>query len=132
MGELAAACEKRGLGFFLYYSYGADWRHPYFLSNDVGVPCSRPEYPVDDPAYRYAREEDFQHYLRFVDNQLRELLCNYGSVAGVWFDLVSPCYYRPDLSRSPRSTSRYASCSLRHSFRSSRVSRAMRISCLKK
>ena len=28
--ELYLACEQKGLALFLYYSYGADWKHPYF------------------------------------------------------------------------------------------------------
>jgi alpha-L-fucosidase len=28
IAELAGACERHGLGFFLYYSHGRDWRHP--------------------------------------------------------------------------------------------------------
>ena len=29
--ELAVACQKAGLGLFIYYSIGIDWHHPYFL-----------------------------------------------------------------------------------------------------
>lgn len=97
VAELAAACEKRGLGLFLYYSYGADWRHPYFLSNEIGVPCSRPDYAMPDPSYLLETENDFSRYLSFMEAQLHELFTQYGSIAGVWFDLVTPCYHRPDL-----------------------------------
>ena len=34
--ELYDACEEKGLGLFLYYSYAADWHHPYFYSRDHG------------------------------------------------------------------------------------------------
>ncbi|MCR8632747.1 alpha-L-fucosidase [Paenibacillus radicis (ex Xue et al. 2023)] len=95
--ELAAACEKRGLGLFLYYSYGADWRHPYFLSNEVGIPWSRPPYRKTEPSYLYKEEKDFQHYIAFMHAQIRELLTNYGVIAGIWFDAIVPCYFRPDL-----------------------------------
>ncbi|MFS0726707.1 alpha-L-fucosidase [Paenibacillus sp. 1P07SE] len=95
--ELAQACERQGIGLFLYYSYGADWRHPYFASNDTGVLCARPEYEHAEPRYLYSQESDFRRYVDFMHAQLRELLTGYGPVAGVWFDLISACYYRPDL-----------------------------------
>ena len=37
IGELAKACNKEGLGLFLYYSYAADWKHPYFYSREAGI-----------------------------------------------------------------------------------------------
>lgn len=95
--ELAAACEKRGIGLFLNYSYGADWRHPYFLSNETGVPLSRPYYPNAEPSYLYKEETDFRYYIAFVHAQIRELLTNYGPIAGMWFDRTEPYYLRPDL-----------------------------------
>jgi alpha-L-fucosidase len=45
--------------------------------------------------FRHA--EDIRHYIDFMHNQLRELLTRYGAIAGVWFDLISICYYKPDL-----------------------------------
>lgn len=88
--ELAKACEKRGLGLFLYYSYGADWRHPYFY------PEGRPHYDEPEPAYLYQNPEDFRKYIDFMHAQLTELLTNYGAVAGIWLDYISACYYYPD------------------------------------
>lgn len=97
VAELAAACEKRGLGLFLYYSYGADWRHPYFHSREVGSTCARPPYDPPEPSYLFEKDEDFRHYVDFMHRQIRELLTGYGAIAGMWFDLISGCYYRPDL-----------------------------------
>ncbi len=34
--ELYDACRQKGLGLFLYYSYGADWKHPYFYPRENG------------------------------------------------------------------------------------------------
>ncbi|WJH33569.1 alpha-L-fucosidase [Paenibacillus sp. CC-CFT747] len=97
VAELAAACEKRGLGLFLYYSYGIDWRHPYAPNNDSGVYCARPNYDEPEPAYLGRTDADVRKYVDFMHKQLTELLTNYGSVAGIWFDLITACYYRPDL-----------------------------------
>ena len=48
VGELAAACARKGLGFFLYYSYAADWRHPHFYSLEASA-----RGPVDWKAARW-------------------------------------------------------------------------------
>ena len=36
IGELSEACQEKGLALFLYYSYAADWKHPYFYSREAG------------------------------------------------------------------------------------------------
>jgi alpha-L-fucosidase len=98
VGELAEACAARGLGLFLYYSYGADWRHPYFMPADDGTfAFARPHYETPEPAYLYRSEADLALYFDFVHRQLRELLTNYGPIAGIWFDPIMGYYYRPDL-----------------------------------
>ncbi|NQU42343.1 alpha-L-fucosidase, partial [bacterium] len=81
----------------LYYSYGADWRHPYFHSRDRGSSCARPPYDDPEPAYKFEKDSDMRRYIDFMHNQIRELLTNYGSIAGMWFDLISAYYWRPDL-----------------------------------
>ena len=43
--ELYESCEQKGLALFLYYSYGADWKHPYFYSRESGWSAARPAYP---------------------------------------------------------------------------------------
>ena len=85
VGELAEACAGKGLGLFLYYSYACDWRHPYFYAREAGWSNARPAYAKPDPSYKWKRDGDFQHYIDFVHNQLRELLTNYGPLAGIWF-----------------------------------------------
>lgn len=96
--ELAEACNARGLGLFLYYSYGCDWRHPYFLPRTPGTfSFARPDYPEPEPVYRFCSDADFQFYIDFVHRQLRELLTQYGPIAGIWFDPIMGVYFRPDL-----------------------------------
>jgi alpha-L-fucosidase len=96
VGELAVQCERKGLGLFLYYSYALDWRHPYFYARDV-FEIARPDYETPEPRYRWREDADFQHYLDFVHAQVRELLTNYGPLAGIWFDPIMGYYARPDL-----------------------------------
>jgi alpha-L-fucosidase len=71
---LADECHRQGIKLFFYYSE-LDWHNPdYFPRGSTGKASGRPENGVWD------------HYLEFMDNQLRELLTGYGEIAGVWFD----------------------------------------------
>jgi len=97
VGELAEACHKKGLGLFLYYSYAADWRHPYFYSREAGWRNARPAYLKPEPRYLWQKDEDFNIYIDFAHNQLRELLTQYGPLAGIWLDPIMGFYSRPDL-----------------------------------
>lgn len=104
IGELTAACRKRGLGIFYYYSYALDWRHPFFYSREYGLasknapwPAARPEYKTPEPAYRFREPKDFEKYIRFVHAQLRELLTQYGPISGIWLDPIMGYYCRPEL-----------------------------------
>lgn len=94
VGELAEACRDVGLGLFLYYSHGRDWRHPHAPNNDEWGGAARPEY---DGQTLYADSgHDLQRYLDFVSAQVDELLSNYGPVAGIWLDGHSVPAENPD------------------------------------
>jgi len=95
--ELYEACEAKGLGLFLYYSYGADWKHPYFYPREAGWANARPAYTEPQPEYKYEKEADFQIYVDFVHQQVTELLTQYPHIAGIWFDPIMGYYSRPDL-----------------------------------
>ncbi len=97
IGELADACEREGLGLFLYYSYAADWKHPWFYSREEGWENARPPYPVKPSGYLYEKPEDFRKYVDFVHAQLKELLTQYPTVAGIWFDPIMGFYANPDI-----------------------------------
>jgi alpha-L-fucosidase len=71
---LADECHKQGIKLFFYHSQ-LDWHSPdYFPLGRTGHDSGRPE------------GGDFNHYLDYMDNQLRELLTNYGEIGGIWFD----------------------------------------------
>jgi len=95
--ELYEACEQKGLGLFLYYSYGADWKHPYFYPRESGWANARPAYKESQPEYKFEKEADFKIYVDFVHQQLKELLTQYPNIAGIWFDPIMGYYSRPDL-----------------------------------
>ncbi len=83
VGELVEQCNQKGLAFFPYYSYGRDWRHPHAPFGGA-LKKMRKEgklLPLEtDVPY------DMKIYEEFVNNQVTELLTNYGDIAGIWFD----------------------------------------------
>lgn len=86
VGELAAACQKKGLGLCLYYSHGRDWKHPHAPNNDEWGGKARPDYDPPEPSYAYGKDHDLQKYLDFMSAQITELLTNYGPIAAIWLD----------------------------------------------
>ncbi len=86
VAELAAACDKKGLGLCLYYSHGREWRHPDAPNNNAWGGKARPEYNPPDPGYHYGKEHDINRYVDYMHAQLTELLTNYGSIASIWLD----------------------------------------------
>jgi alpha-L-fucosidase len=74
MQELAEECRRQGIKLFFYYSQ-LDWRHPdYWPRGNTGEGSGRPS------------NGDWNRYLAFMNQQLTELLTNYGPIGGVWFD----------------------------------------------
>jgi alpha-L-fucosidase len=74
MKELADECRREGIKLFFYYSQ-LDWRDPnYFPRGRTGAKTGR------------ADAGDWNKYVDFMNTQLTELLTNYGSLGGIWFD----------------------------------------------
>jgi alpha-L-fucosidase len=74
MKELADECHRQGLKLFFYYSQ-LDWHNPdYWPRGRTGLKTGRPE------------QGSWPRYLDFMDTQLTELLTQYGSIGGIWFD----------------------------------------------
>ena len=73
---LSTACRKIGLGFGVYFSL-VDWHagHAFDPDNNNPIPASM------EP---------------LIEQQLRELMTNYGTIAEVWFDMSAPT---PEQSR---------------------------------
>lgn len=89
VGEMAAACDKRGLGFFCYYSHGRDWKHPHAPNNDRWGGNARPVYDPPEPTYATGPAHDLRYYLDFMMAQVEELLTQYGPIAGIWLDGIA-------------------------------------------
>lgn len=72
--ELAEACQEEGIALHLYYSH-IDW--------------TRPDYPWGRTGKTTGRDRsktDWGSYYTFMNNQLTELLTNYGPIGAIWFD----------------------------------------------
>lgn len=72
---LSEECQRQGIKLYLYYSL-LDWyRTDYqYWTGRTGQGTGRTE------------RGQWEDYIRFMKNQLTELLTNYGPIAGIWFD----------------------------------------------
>ena len=81
IGMLSDACHKRSVPLCLYYSI-ADWNHPNYPNQ--GRHHELPPQPQDSP--------DWDKYMIFLKEQVRELCTNYGEIHGIWWDMNVPVY----------------------------------------
>ncbi|MBW3635399.1 MAG: alpha-L-fucosidase [Armatimonadetes bacterium] len=79
VGMLAQACQRRGVPLCLYYSV-VDWHHPHYPNQ--GRHHELPPQPGDAP--------DWEKYVVFLREQVRELCSNYGPLHGFWWDMNVP------------------------------------------
>jgi alpha-L-fucosidase len=96
VAELSEQCQQKGLGFYLYYSHGRDWRHPHAPNNDGWGGNARPKYDPPEESYKYGEEHDLQVYVEFMKNQITELLTNYGPIGAIWLDGIGTPRSRPE------------------------------------
>jgi len=73
--QMADECHKQGIKLFLYYSL-LDWRRDDYSwwTGRTGKGTGRTVHG------------NWNDYIQFMKNQLTELLSNYGSIGGIWFD----------------------------------------------
>ena len=74
--ELAEACRKQGIKLHFYYSH-LDWKREDYPLGNSGKGTGRPK-----------GKENWNTYYQFMNNQLTELLTNYGPIGAIWFDGV--------------------------------------------
>ncbi|MEG1642781.1 MAG: alpha-L-fucosidase [Bacteroidales bacterium] len=74
--ELAEECKKQGIKLHLYYSH-LDWGREDYPIGNTGQNLGRP-----------TNKEDWNSYYNFMNNQIKELLTNYGEIGAIWFDGV--------------------------------------------
>ncbi len=72
--ELADECHRQGIALHLYYSH-LDWyREDYYPLGRTGRGTGRTQHG------------EWKTYYQFMNNQLTELLTNYGAIRTIWFD----------------------------------------------
>ena len=96
--ELAEQCDKKGLGFFTYYTHVFNWRHPYAFPVSE-VPCGQPAYDFIEPRYKYKTREDAAKYWEYAHACMEELLDLEYPLAGMWLDIIMGYYKNPDVVR---------------------------------
>ena len=72
--ELADECHKQGIDIHFYYSH-IDWQREDAPLGRTGLGTGRPK-----------EAQNWDSYYAFMNNQLTELLTNYGRVGAIWFD----------------------------------------------
>lgn len=72
--ELADACQRQGMKLQFYYSH-LDWTRDDYPLGRTGLKSGRP-----------TDRQNYDSYLAFMMQQLKELLSNYGPLRAIWFD----------------------------------------------
>lgn len=72
--ELADECHRQGIDIHFYYSH-IDWQREDAPLGRTGRGTGRP-----------VEKQNWDSYYTFMNNQLTELLTNYGKVGAIWFD----------------------------------------------
>ena len=93
LAEIADECHKQGIRLHLYYSH-IDWgREDYYPVGRTGHGTGRTGWfngqklPQMDSSV-FQTNWAYENYLKFMDDQLTELLTNYGPIGAIWFDGV--------------------------------------------
>ena len=82
---LVEAFQAEGIRVGFYYSL-IDWNHPHFTFDR-----SHPPYPVDKEEREKANaKRDMKIYQKYMKDQLRELLTNYGRIDELFMDFSYP------------------------------------------
>ena len=91
LAEIAQECHKQGIRLHIYYSH-IDWgREDYYPVGRTGRGTGRTGHfqgkklPELDSS-KFQTNWAYENYLKFMDQQLTELLTNYGPVGAIWFD----------------------------------------------
>ena len=71
--QLAEECHRQGIKLHLYYSH-IDWTREDYPAGRTGRGTKRLD------------RADWPAYYRFMNNQLTELLTNYGEIGAIWWD----------------------------------------------
>lgn len=84
VAELAAACQKAGLKFGVYYSVDRDWHHPDAACDDHYKQCNFWDYPENKLPGAMERWHN-NYFPNYAAKQVEELVTRY-PIDIVWFD----------------------------------------------
>jgi alpha-L-fucosidase len=87
VGEVAAACQRGGMRFGIYYSV-VDWHHPAYPNE--GRHHELPPQPGD--------RQDMAAYAAFVAAQVEELTTRYGEISNWFWDMNVPEWQDPSIN----------------------------------
>ena len=93
VGQLAEACHRRGFPLGLYYSV-ADWHQPNYPNQGRHHELAEPE-AGDEP--------DWDTYMAYLREQVRELCTNYGELRHFFWDINVPKHRDPGVNEMIRS-----------------------------
>lgn len=83
--EWVEAFRNAGLKVGFYYSL-LDWHHPHY-----SIDRNHPQSAASDAEYaELNRGRDMEIYRKYVKNQVREILSNYGKIDIIWLDYSFP------------------------------------------
>lgn len=85
------AFRAEGLGIGFYYSL-IDWHHPEYTIDRVHPQSASSQEEYD----KLNKGRDMAEYRRYLKNQVRELLTNYGKVDVLWLDYSFPGQFGKD------------------------------------
>ncbi len=88
LGMLSEACHKRDIPLSLYYSV-VDWHHPNYPNKGRHHELSGPVAGDD---------QNWDLYMHFLKEQVKELCSNYGDIHGFWWDMNVPEYQDPSIN----------------------------------
>ncbi|MCG8308774.1 MAG: alpha-L-fucosidase [Cytophagales bacterium] len=82
MKELAAECRRQGIKLCFYYSV-KDWHHENYPIEYTYFSKAHPDGFLGFPE---KNKPDYRKYFSYMQDQVKELLTNYGPVGIIWFD----------------------------------------------
>ncbi len=89
--EWVDAFRAEGLGIGFYYSL-IDWHHPEYTIDRIHPQSARTQEEYDE----LNKDRDMAVYRKYLKNQVREILTNYGKIDILWLDYSFPGKFGKD------------------------------------
>jgi alpha-L-fucosidase len=96
--ELAEQCDKKGLGFFAYYTHVLNWHHQYPMPGNAFFTKTL-QYDKSDSDFVYRGFGSVDEYWQYVHACMEEILDFDFPLAGIWLDIIAAYYDNPAMVR---------------------------------